>query len=75
MRSQLWLRVVGYLNYISPRYVFIYSFVKLTKYAEQKMNNMMWLRMAVELMSILFTGTVSWIISCFLTAENRLGFQ
>ena len=30
MTSQLWLRMAGYLNYISFRYVFITSFVSLT---------------------------------------------
>ena len=33
MSSQLWVRMVGYLNYISFIYVFISYFVSLTKYA------------------------------------------
>ena len=51
MISQLWLRMAGYLNYISFRYVFITSFVSLTKYAGRKLNNLMWLRMAGEFIS------------------------
>ena len=45
MSSQLWLRMVGYLKYISSRYVFISSFVLLTKYSGRKLDNLMWLRM------------------------------
>ena len=44
--NQLWLCMVGYLNYISSRYVFISSFVSLIKYAEKKLNNLMWLCMS-----------------------------
>ena len=46
MSSQLWLRMAGYINYISSRYIFISSFVSLTKYAGRKLENLMWLRMA-----------------------------
>ena len=46
MSSQLWLRMAGYRNYISSRYVFISSFVSLIKYAGRQLNNLMWLRMA-----------------------------
>ena len=56
MSSQLWLRMAGYLNYISYRYVFMYYFVSLTKYAGRKLNNLMWLRMAGEFMSIYLFG-------------------
>ena len=52
MSSQLWLRMAGYLNYISYRYVFMYYFVSLTKYAGRKLNNLMWPCMAEEFMSI-----------------------
>ena len=31
--NQLWLRISGYLNYLSFTYVFISSFVSLKKYA------------------------------------------
>ena len=48
MSSQLWLRMAGYIYYISSRYVFISSFVLPTTYAGQKLNNLMWLRMAGE---------------------------
>ena len=44
--SQLWLSMSGDLNYVSSRYAFILSFVSLTKCAGQKLNNLMWLRMA-----------------------------
>ena len=56
MSSQLWLRMTGDLNCISSRYVFILSYVSLKKLREKKMNNLMWLRMARELMSIYFYG-------------------
>ena len=56
MRNQLWLRMAVYLNYISYRYLSISSFVSLRKYAGQKLNNMVWLRMAGEFMSIYFDG-------------------
>ena len=56
LRSQLWLRMTEYLKYISSRYVLISSFVSLKKYAGQKLNNLMWLRMAGEFMSIYFCG-------------------
>ena len=52
LSSQLWLRMAGYLDYIPSRYVFISSFVSLTKYVGRKLNNVMWLRMAGEFMSI-----------------------
>ena len=45
------LRMEGYRKYISYRYVFISSFLSLKKYAGQKMNTLMWLRMAEEFMS------------------------
>ena len=54
MSSQLWLHMAVYLNYISYRYIFIYSFVSLTNYMGQKLNNLMCLRMAGEFMSIYF---------------------
>ena len=41
LSSQLWLRMTGYLNDISPRYVFISSFFSLKKYVGQKLNNIM----------------------------------
>ena len=50
------LRMAGYRKYISYRYVFISSFVSLTKYAGRKLNTRMWLRMAGEFMSIYFFG-------------------
>ena len=46
MSSQMWLRMAGYINYISSIYVFIPSFISLTNYAGRKLNNLMWLRMA-----------------------------
>ena len=75
MSSQLCLRMAGYLNYISSRYVFIASFVSLTKYAWQKLSDLMWLRMAGNLGLYILTGTIIWIMSCFLTAKNRPVFQ
>ena len=35
MSSQLWLRIVGYLNYMLCRYVFISSFISQIEYAEK----------------------------------------
>ena len=46
LSSQLWLRMAIYLN------VFISYFVSLTKYAGLKLNNLIWLRIAGEFMSI-----------------------
>ena len=46
MSSALWLRIVGYLNYILSRYAFISSFVSLKKYAGRELKNLIWLRMA-----------------------------
>ena len=46
LSSELWLRMAGYLNYLSSTYVFTSSFVSLTKYVGQKLNTLMWLRMA-----------------------------
>ena len=54
MSSQLLIFMSGDLNYIFPRYVFSLSFVSLKKYTQQKLNNLMWLRMAGEFMSIHF---------------------
>ena len=54
LSSQLWLRMAGYQNYLSSAYVFISSFISLTKYAGQKLNTLMWLRMAGEFMSTYF---------------------
>ena len=51
LSSQLWLHIAEYLNYLSSTYVFISSFVSLTKYAGRKMNTLMWLHMAGEFMS------------------------
>ena len=56
LSSQIWLRMAGYLNYISSTYVFISSFVSLTKYAGQNLNNLMWLRMSGEFISAYFLG-------------------
>ena len=54
MSNQLCLRIAGYINYLSSTYVFISSFVSLTKYAGQKLKTMMWLRMARKFMSTYF---------------------
>ena len=54
MSSQLWLRMARYLRYISSRYEFISSSISQKNYAGQKLNNLMWLRMAVECMSKYF---------------------
>ena len=46
MSSQLWLRMAWDINYILSRYVFILSFISLTKYIILKLNNLMWLNIA-----------------------------
>ena len=56
--SELWLRMAGYQNYLSSIYVFISSFVSLTKYAGQNLNTLMWLRMAEEFISTYFSRRV-----------------
>ena len=56
MNSQLWLHMAEYLNYISSRLVFISPFFSLSKYAIQKLNNLMWIRMEVTFMSLYFNG-------------------
>ena len=50
------LRMAGYRKYISYIYIFISSFISLTKYAGQKLNTLMWLRMTGEFMSIYLFG-------------------
>ena len=45
------LRMAGYRKYISYRYIFISSFVSLTKYAGQNLKILVWLRMAGEFIS------------------------
>ena len=52
------LRMAGYIKYISYRYIFISSFVSLTKYAGQKLNTLMWLCIAGDLISIIYSGTI-----------------
>ena len=52
--NQLWLRIAGYMNYLSSTYIFISSFVSLTKYAGRKLKTMMWLRMAGKFMDTYF---------------------
>ena len=47
MSNQHWLRIAEYIYYFLSRYVFIFSFVSLTKYAGRKLKTVMWLRMAV----------------------------
>ena len=54
LSNQLWLRIAGYLNYLSSTYVFISSLVSLTKYAGRKLKTVMWLRMAGKFMSTSF---------------------
>ena len=73
--SQLWLRMVGYQNYLSSIYVFISYFVSLTRYAGQNINTLMLLRMAGEFISIYFSRTNIWLMSHLLTTDNRPGFQ
>ena len=51
LSSQMWLHMAGYQKYLLSTYVFISYFVSLTKYVGQKMNTLMWLRMAGEFMS------------------------
>ena len=74
MSNQLWLPIAGYLNYLSSTYVFISSFVSLTKYAGQKLKTVMWLRMAGKVMTTYFWSTVIWLMSRPLTVDNRPGF-
>ena len=54
MSNQQWLRIAEYMNYSSSTYVFIFSFVSLTKYAGRKLKTVMWLRMAEKFMSTYF---------------------
>ena len=54
MSNQQWLRIAEYINYLSSIYVFIFSFVSLTKYAGRKLKTVMWLRMAGKFMSTYF---------------------
>ena len=41
LKNIMWLRMAGYRKYISYRYIFISSFISLTKYAGRKINNLM----------------------------------
>ena len=54
MSNRLWLRIAGYIKYLSSTYVFISSFVSLTKYAGRKLKTVMWLRMAGKFMTTFF---------------------
>ena len=54
MSIQLWLPMEEDLNYIPFRYVFNLSFISRKNYAGQKLNNLMWLRMAIEFISVFF---------------------
>ena len=56
LSSELWLRMAGYRNYLLYTYVFISSFVSVTKYAGRKMNTLIWLGMAGEFMSTYLFG-------------------
>ena len=56
MDNLMWLRMAGYIYYISSIYMFISSLVSLTKYAGRKLKNLVWLHMAGELMSIFIFG-------------------
>ena len=58
MSNQQWLRIAEYINYLSSTYVFIFSFVSLTKYAGRKLKTVMWLRMAGKFMSTYFIAYV-----------------
>ena len=75
LRSQLGLRMAGYLNYISSTYVFISFFVPLTKFAVRKLNNLMWLRKEGEVLSTYLLGKDIWLIYHLLNADNRPVFQ
>ena len=72
--SQLWLRMTGYLNYLSSTYVFISSFVSLKKYVGR--NWTLWCGYVWQESSCLhiFTRTVIWMMSYLLTANNRPEF-
>ena len=53
---QLWLYMAGDQNYILSRYIFSLSFVSLKEYARIKPNNLIWLHMTREFMSVYFHG-------------------
>ena len=42
----------------------------MDKFTVRKLNNLMWLSMEGDLMSIYFIGTAIWIMFSFLTSEN-----
>ena len=46
LNNLMWILMSGYRIYISYRYVFISSFVSLTKYTGRKLNTLIWLCMA-----------------------------
>ena len=50
----------GDLNYISSRYIFSWSLVSLKKYKGQKLNNLMWLHMTGQFMSIFLWIQIFW---------------
>ena len=75
LSSQLCLSMAEYRKYISSRCIFISSFVSLTNYVGQKLNNLMWLCMAGYRNYIYILGTIIWLMSHILTAYNRPGFQ
>ena len=56
LNTLMWLRMAGYRKYISSTYVFISSFVSLSKHTRQKLRTLMWIRMAGEFMSIYIFG-------------------
>ena len=73
--SQLWIRMAVDPNYISSRYIFRFSLVSLKMFEGRQPNNLLWLHMVGEFMSIFFTDTIIWKMFCFLTAENKPAFQ
>ena len=73
LSSETRLRMAEYLNHLSSPYLYSYSLVSLTKYAGQKLNTLMRLRMAGEFMSTFFLHTIIWLMSHILSADNSPG--
>ena len=75
MSSQLWLCMAGYINYISFTYIFTSYFFSMANYAGQ--NWTIWCGYVWRDNSCpyIFLGTIIWLMSHFLSADNRPGFH
>ena len=74
--SQLWLHMAGYRNYISSRHVFWLLFCFTDKVRGTKTEQSDVATYGGKIcVYIYFLGTLIWLMSNILSADNRPGFQ